>query len=157
MCCACRVRHAACRACRCACMIRRTCMPMLAQPTTSPHAQQDWTPEYRPHSIVPPTTIKGDRLRKTFMVSEPMILKVGGCAFCDCAIMNVKGGRASAPDQRPCSHAGLTSSGAHAALLHACSRHAPQNCPSHAASRQPERARGPQDQDRLHPGPRLLV
>jgi hypothetical protein len=36
---------------------------------------QDWAPEYRPHSIVPPTTIKGDRLRKTFMISGPMILK----------------------------------------------------------------------------------
>ncbi|GBF99836.1 pyruvate kinase [Raphidocelis subcapitata] len=36
---------------------------------------KDWAPEYRPHSIVPPTSITGDRLRKTFMVSEPMILK----------------------------------------------------------------------------------
>ncbi|KAI8465728.1 MAG: pyruvate kinase [Monoraphidium minutum] len=36
---------------------------------------KDWAPEYRPHSIVPPTSIKGDRLRKTFMVSAPMIFK----------------------------------------------------------------------------------
>ncbi len=45
-------------------------------PLHPPH--QDWTPEYHPHSIVPPTAVKGDWMRKTFMVSEPMILKVGG-------------------------------------------------------------------------------
>lgn len=49
---------------------------MLLQTLACP--SKDWTPEYRPHSIVPPTTIKGDRLRKTFMVSAPMITKVGG-------------------------------------------------------------------------------
>jgi hypothetical protein len=54
-----------------------------------PSPFQDWAPEYRPHSIVPPTSIKGDRLRKTFMVSEPMILKVRvvrGALPCEAAV-----------------------------------------------------------------------
>lgn len=56
---------------------------------------QDWAPEYRPHSIVPPTTIKGDRLRKTFMVSAPMIFKVGPrpCGCWDGGGRPCRGGR----------------------------------------------------------------
>jgi pyruvate kinase len=49
---------------------------MHAQPpqTQTQPQKQDWLPEYRPQSILPPPALAGDDLRKTFTISEPMVL-----------------------------------------------------------------------------------